>query len=200
MAHGADHRTAAVAATARRLARFQEALVLQLEDFSSEPRTARRDARLRRFFRAVTHYGTGAAAATAAMDIRTACLFSLRNGPPAEQYAACRVLEATCVVLGATDDEEWYDSLRLPLERVVSAAHRATPVRMVALRALAMAAFMGADTVTTESLMDLCEVFSAPQFREHDTNVALRATALDCWALLASTSKWICPVFACVKR
>ena len=147
---------------------------------------------MRRIFRALTQFATGMAGfdtvTAASDDIRNACLHGIRTGQPAEQYAACRVLEATSIILGA-DQEDWCNSLDRPLRRIVETVSRATPVRMAALRALSMAVFIGssADSMTTESLMDLCELVAAEQYRNEDVPANLRATGLDCWALLATT-------------
>jgi hypothetical protein len=59
---------------------------------------------------------------------------------------------------------------------------------MAALRALSMANFCcSTDEVTTEALLDLCESMAAPTFRNEILSPNLRAAALDCWALLATT-------------
>jgi hypothetical protein len=43
------------------------------------------------------------------------------------------------------------------------------------------------DDVVTESLLDLCEVVAAAEYRGEAVPPFLRATALDCWALLSTT-------------
>ena len=186
----ANRKDAAAAAAASRLSKLQESLV-GLDEFASEKRSAKREAVLRRTFKSITQYATGPEGGATVWEhshhIRNACWHGIRTGQPAEQYAACRVLEATSVLLGA-DQDDWCESLDRPLRRVVTTTNRATPVRMAALRALAMTAFCCAsDEVATESLMDLCEVLAVPEFRNESTPVALRATGLDCWALLATT-------------
>ena len=66
-------------------------------------------------------------------SLSDACMLSLRGGSgnssPAEQYAACRVVEASSVVLGEDRDDVvamWND----PLKKVVNATGRATQVRV----------------------------------------------------------------------
>jgi hypothetical protein len=117
------------------------------------------------------------------------CLYGLRVGvaSPAEQYAACRVIEATGVVLGGGADA-FCEQIESPLKRIIIMAGRATPVRAGALRALSLCNFMCAsDDVTTESLLDLCEAVAAAEYRNDPVPAFLRATALDCWALLSTT-------------
>jgi hypothetical protein len=186
---------AAASKAALRFASLREA-VAAVEEYSTERRSARREAALRRLFRCLALCATTPAAwelvSTERETIRRAAashgLLRASAGQPAEQYAACRVLEAASVVLGA-GEEEWCESLSEPLRRVATSPRRAAPVRMAALRALSMSVFIGAaqDAVMLESLMDLCEQLAAGSYRtESKVPPALRATALDCWALLAT--------------
>lgn len=186
-----NHREAATAAATNRRIRFQTESLAGLAEYAAEKRSAKREARLRRLFRGLAQYATGPAGTEvvydAQDDIRNACFHGIRTGLPAEQYAACRVLEVTSVVLGG-DQDEWCERLDRQLRAVVQTIQRATPVRVAALRALSMAVFIGSsDTMTTENLMDFCELVAAPEFRNEITPMALRATAWDCWALLATT-------------
>lgn len=181
---------AASAAAERRLLKLQETL-FGLDEYSSEKRSTRREATLRGVYKALTQHATGQSGRELVYSQATICivpavLFAIRNGQPAEQYAACRVLEATSVVLGAID-VEWCATLQEPLRRVVLMTTRAVPVRMAALRALAMAHFMSDDDEEEDALLTLCEQLAAVEFRNETTPLLLRATALDCWALLATT-------------
>lgn len=181
----------AAMAAAGRLMRLQDVLVT-LDEYASEKRSKTREATLRKVFRTLSQYGTGIAAVELIQDqsdhLRQACWHAIRTGEPAEQYAACRVLEAASLSFG--NDLEWAESLDRQLRRVVMTLTRAVPVRMAALRALCMAAFVGSngeDTVVSESLMDLCELVASHEYRNEAVPLSLRAAALDCWALLATT-------------
>lgn len=181
---------AALAASNRSQA-LRDALTA-VQDFTQEKRTVKREAMLRRFFKYITMFATGTAGydivSGASGSILAACQFSLRPGQaPAEQYAACRVLEAVSVVLGA-NEEDWVESLDETLRRTVMSTARATAVRVAALRALAMAVTLCAasDSVAAESLQDLCEAVAAPEYRNQAVPVALRAAAWDAWAILAT--------------
>eukprot|EP00797_Seminavis_robusta_P008100 Sro1568_g283070.1 Interferon-related developmental regulator (437) ;mRNA; r:14054-15364 len=179
---------AAEEAMAARYQRLQDTLST-LEEIPTMKQSARREASLRKLFRAFSQYATGPAGQMAVAsrqdEIRTAC--NVRSGTtPAEQYAACRVLAVTSVVLGA-DQDEYYEAIERPLRRVVM-ANRATPVRVAALRALAMANLIcSSDTETAESLLDLCEALAATEYRGLTVPGTLRAAALDCWSLLGTT-------------
>ena len=118
-----------------------------------------------------------------------ACAAGLRAGVarPAEQYAACRVLEATAVVLGG-DMDEYCEAVNDLLVKAVKATGRAAQVRVAAIRALSMSLFVcGTDMVATNVCLDLCEAVCAPTFRGEEVDPHLRAAALDCWALLSTT-------------
>jgi len=186
----ADHVDAAATAATQRLSKLNDALA-GLDEYASEKRSAKREGTLRRLFRALTQYGTGPIASeivyTNVDNIRRAAFHGIRTGQPAEQYAACRVVEATSVVLGA-DQDEWCESLDRQLRRVVETTTRAVPVRAAALRALSMSNFINSsDMMASNAMMDLCEEVSAPQYRNETVPSTLRATALDCWALLGTT-------------
>ena len=119
-----------------------------------------------------------------------ACTSSLRRPPTsaAEQYAACRVLEAASVALGAHEEEWVTDGLDPPLRRTIMATARSPVVRAAALRALCLGATICAaqDSIVLERLQDLCEAVAAPTYRQQVVPAALRAAALDGWALLAT--------------
>lgn len=162
------------------------------DEFTQEKRTVQREATLRRCFKGVAMFATGAAGyeivSAASGSVLAACQFSLRPGQAAaEQYAACRVLEAVSIVLGA-DEEGWVSSLDETLRRAVLSPARAAAVRAAALRALSVSVTIGAasDSVAAEALQDVCEALAAAAYRGHAVPVSLRAAALDCWALLAT--------------
>jgi hypothetical protein len=188
---GADGDEASEAASMVRYQRLLDAMAY-IEELHTEKRSARREATLRKLFRALSQYATGGAASLAVANkqdaIRTACFFGLRVGSPSEQYAACRVLEVASVVLGA-DQDEFYESIDKPLRRIVmTTVSRATPVRIAALRALALSNMINtSDQEHAEALMDLCEQVAASEYRGETVPTNLRAAALDCWALLGTT-------------
>jgi len=67
------------------------------------------------------------------------------------------------------------------------ATGRASPVRSAALRALTLTAFIcGTDADSETSLLDLCEKACGESWRGEDVPPLLRATALDCWALIST--------------
>ena len=190
LARGVRDSDNAEAAAASRETKLAEVLN-SIDEFASEKRSAKREARWKKLFKGLSQYATGLDAselvASQQNSLRMACLFSLRQGSPAEQYAACRVIEVISVILGA-DQEDWVDAVAKYLERVVQVTSRAVPVRVAALRAWAMAVFVCADDgQVSERLMDYCESVAQEEFRNESTPVALRAAALDCWTLLAST-------------
>jgi hypothetical protein len=118
-----------------------------------------------------------------------ACLFGVSKGTsPAEQYAACRCLEVLGITLGF-DRDSYYEAIYEPLRRAVMATGRAAPVRSAALRALTLTAFIcGTDAEEeTSTLLDLCEKACGETWRGENVPPLLRATALDCWALLCTT-------------
>jgi len=158
-----------------------------VEDLITEKRSARREAGLRRLFRAVTHFGSTNTISPYQPEVLSLCIQSIRGGKPAEQYAACRLLEAWAVVLGA-DHDDFFESIETPLRRALGMAIRAPLVRIAALRAFTLSNFICAsDDMSTESLLDLCEEVAAKEYRNHAVPALLRAAALECWALLSTT-------------
>ena len=166
-----------------------------------EKRTAKRESADRALFRSIAQHAAGTwgkAALEGKWDgVAEACLASLRGGAsagsasPAEQYAACRVLEASSVVLGGERDDV-VEQLNESLKRVVNATGRATQVRAAALRCLSMVHFIcGTDCLEegedSLAVMDLCEKVGGEKYRGEKVGPLLRATALDCWSLLATT-------------
>jgi len=148
---------------------------------------------LRRLYKALTQYSASEESndlIESSLDdtIIPACLFGVSRGTsPAEQYAACRCLESLSIIVGI-DRDEYYEAIEESLSRAVMATGRATPVRSAALRALCLTAFIsGTDEAATNSLLDLCESVCGEQWRGEDVQPVLRATALDCWALLSTT-------------
>jgi len=178
------------------LARYQRLLdhISAFDELPSEKRSARREATLKHMFRAISHYATGESGRTLLQnrqdEIRTACFYCLRSGAAiaAEQYAACRVLEVVSVVLGG-DQDEYYESIDKTLRRIVmTTVSRATPVRVAALRTLALTNVICATyQESAEALMDFCEEVAAKEYRNHPVPDILRAAALDCWTLIGST-------------
>jgi len=164
-------------------------LLAIVTDFASEKRSTKREAMLKTWFKALTLYATVPpyeAVERWREDLVKACAsYALLRGSPSEQYAGCRVLEAMAVLIG---DHDFYESVSKRLVRTVQATHKATPVRVSALRALGMAVFCGIDDeIVTESLLDLCEEVLQPEYRGQTTPPALRACAWQVWTLLATT-------------
>jgi hypothetical protein len=163
-----------------------------IPDYQGEKRTAKREGLLRLWFRGLTQYATTAMMMDHPVqdrrdDLIRSCRYGLRNGSPAEQYAACRVLEATAVLIG---DDDYYERVYDPLLKLLQSSHRAVPVRVAALRALGMAVLIGIeddDDKITEHILDLCESLAQPDYRGDPVPSALRATALDVWTVLATT-------------
>jgi hypothetical protein len=182
----------------------------------TEKRSTLREKGLKVLFRGVTQYAMGEMGQDTLQsrlysDILPLCLNGLRGSgggggggsTPAEQYASCRILEATSIVLagggGDQVDEEYVREIQGPLMRVVKFVHRAVQVRRAALRALAMACFMGSwsaaaggggggDMVSEEleCVMDFCEEVGKEEFQGDKVDFRLRATAWECWALLGT--------------
>ena len=177
-------------AAASREAKLRDTLTL-LDEFSTEKRSATRETRLRRIFKGLTQYVTGNASTEIVLgfedQLRTACLYSLRAGSSSEMYAACRVLEATAVVFQG-DQDEWIASIENQLHRTVQITSRAALVRAAALRAWTMSVFIGSSEMeTTHALLDVCEDVAQTTYRNEVVPPTLRATAIDCWSLLATT-------------
>ena len=170
-------------------ARYAKAVevLTDIDDLLSEKRSTKREAGLRRIFRAVTQYGDLETLVPFQNDLIQLCMSSLRGGSPAEQYAACRCLEAQAVILGA-DQDEYYEAIEPNLRRIVMMTGRASMVRGAALRALCLTNFVcSTDEVSTDALLDLTEEVAGKMYRQQVVSATLRATALDCWSLLATT-------------
>jgi Interferon-related developmental regulator (IFRD) len=110
-----------------------------------------------------------------------------------EQYAACRCLEALCIMLGCNRDEH-YEAVEGTLRRTVMSTDRVPQVRSAALRALCLTSFIccsgsAVDKESTSLLLDFCESLCREHWRGDEeilTPPKLRATALNCWALLST--------------
>lgn len=176
----------AAEATQQKLA---EILASTVPEFASEKRGSKREAMLKTWFKSLTHYATMPPYEIVERwreDLVKACSqYALLRGSPSEQYAGCRVLEAMAVLIG---DGDMYEVLAKRLTRAIQATHKATPVRVSALRALGMLVFCGIDDdVITESVLDLCEEIVKGAYRGQSTPPALRAAAWQVWTLLATT-------------
>jgi Interferon-related developmental regulator (IFRD) len=159
----------------------------EIDDWILEKRSSKREAGLRRLFRAIVQYSDSETLAPFEETLLQFCMSSLRNGSAAEQYAACRCLEAQAVVLGS-DRDDYFEAVEPNLKRVVMMTARASMVRAAALRALSVANFIcSTDDVSTDALLDLTEDVAGTTYRQQNVPASLRATALDCWALLATT-------------
>ena len=181
-----DDALQAAEATQKKMA---EILGSTVPDFASEKRSSKREAMLKMWFKSLTHYATLApydAVERWREELVKACSqYALLRGSPAEQYAGCRVLEAMSILIG---DHDLYEQLEKRLTRAIQATHRATPVRVSALRALGMLVFCGIDDdLITESVLDLCEQIIQNQYRGEVTPLALRAAGFEVWTLLATT-------------
>lgn len=171
-----------------RHAKLVEALA-SVDDYPTEKRAAKREQWLKLWFKALTQYASvgDPALLDKQEDLLQCCRQGLRAGTPSEQYAACRVLEAGALVMG-TDDDSYHSQIQGHLTRLVVSAHRATLVRVAALRALGMAVFVGVDDdAVTEELLDLCESLAQTEYRGDAVPSALRAAALEVWTVLATT-------------
>ena len=173
-------------ATQQKLA---ELLGSTVPEFASEKRGAKREAMLKTWFKSLTHYATippyEVVEHWREELVKNCSQYALLRGSPSEQYAGCRVLEAMAVLIA---DHDLYDQLAKRLTRTVQATHKATPVRISALRALGMLVFCGIDDdVVTESLLDLCEEVVKAEYRGQSTPQPLRAAGWQVWTLLATT-------------
>ena len=194
---GVDAEQRAVDAACTRNAKLSDTLSLA-STLTSEKRSTKRESGYRLLFKAITHYATGSNGQdilnTHWNNILEACMSSIQgkgNAKPSEQYAACRVLEASSVVIGE-DRDDIVESLNEPLKKVINATGRATQVRCSALRCLAMVHFIcGTDCLEEgedcASVMELCEKVGGEKYRGETVSPLLRATALDCWSLLSTT-------------
>ena len=121
-------------------------------------------------------------------EIVPSILYSLRNtsSSPAEQYAACRCLEALSILLGYGNDE-YIETLYAPLLKAIKSTGLAVQVRLAALRALSLSYFIcGTDITEMIHCMDVCELVCAEKFRGEMVHELLRASAIECWTLLAT--------------
>jgi Interferon-related developmental regulator (IFRD) len=188
-----------------RMQRLQDALRL-LQEYSSEKRTVRREQILKRVFKAMTQFGAGFLGATAIVENSTelhkaTCLIALRIGSPAEQYAACRVLEAGAIAMAPadTDFDDWYEQIAKYLLRLIRSPSKAVTVRAAALRALCLTHYIAIQSndgvnrlEVTHQLLDTCtayivDVDSTENQNPLHTPIFIRSTAFDCWSLLATT-------------
>lgn len=162
-------------------------------ELCSEKQAKKREQGFKSLFKAITQMALGEVGqnilSSKVQDtILPICTNGLRSGiaSPAEQYASCRVLEATSIILGGNQDDYAAQLYEL-LSKVVKGVQRATMVRGAALRALAMGYFICATSDVADDVLDLCQQVCAPTFRYQEVPPTLRATALDCWALLSTT-------------
>jgi hypothetical protein len=186
-----------VAAATARATKLAEALSIATT-ITSEKRATKREGGYRVLFKAITQYATGSEGREILESrwdsLLEACLYTLQgkgNSTPAEQYAACRVLEASSVVLGG-DRDDIAEKLNGPLKKTINATGRVAQVRSAALRCLAMTHFICGTNCLEEgedaaAVLTLCENVSAESYRGETVNPILRAAALDCWSLLSTT-------------
>lgn len=184
----------AITSSTLRNTKLQDALS-QSSVMTTEKRKTKRESNLKLLFKAITQYATGSDGRDTVYSrlddvIFPICTVGLRYGgtaSPAEQYAACRVLEATSIVLGG-DMDEYCERVYELLRKVVNATGLSSQVRGAALRAMSMAHFICAsDLASTYRVLDLCEKLCLEKYRGEVNSASLRSTALDCWALLSTT-------------
>lgn len=187
----------AAAAAAARASKLADALSVATT-ITSEKRATKREGGYRVLFKSITQYATGNEGMEILQSrwdsVLEACLYTLQgkgNSTPAEQYAACRVLEASSVVLGE-DRDDIAENLNDPLKKIINATGRVAQVRSAALRCLAMVHFICGTNCLEEgedatAVLALCEKVSAESYRGETVSPLLRATALDCWSLLSTT-------------
>lgn len=168
---------------------------------------------IRRCYKVLSLYGSSCGTAVYDIlasnldDIIEGCLYGLQTrSSSSKQYAVCRLIEVISILLCnyETCMDQWITSIQESLRRIIITTSRSTTVRMAALRAWSITIYMahsllaGIDTNNNsdddddgrviESLLDLCELLATNhEFRNQMVPLALRATALDCWTLLAST-------------
>ena len=125
---------------------------------------------------------------------------SAKNSTPAEQYAACRVVEASSVILigrcwDRIDDDDngmvVVDALHGPLVKIVNATGRATQVRVASLRCLAMIHFLssggGGGRNTTNNDY---HCFEEEEDNDHDGDDATMESVLKLCEQLSSGKKY----------
>jgi hypothetical protein len=181
------------------------ALLFTVTDFGQEKRSSKREQLLKSWFKALTQYATDPSTAYDIVrryqdDLLQACgtqILWRGSSTPAEQYAACRVLEALAMICSNDDGgvHDLYEQLHSKLTRVVQSTHRATPVRAAALRTLGMIVFCNtasnkdenADLIT-EYVMEFCEtILTNTEYRNQTTPTGLKTAAYQVWTLLATT-------------
>jgi hypothetical protein len=162
---------------------------------TTEKRSTKREQSLKSLFKSITQYATSTQGQETILSklndtILPLCIVGLRSGvaSPSEQYASCRVLEATSVVIGGNQDD-YCESIYDLLVKIVKATGRASQVRGAALRALSMSYFIccANDHSGTDAILNLCENVCGVRYRGEEVPSHLRAVALDCWALLSTT-------------
>ena len=140
------------------------------------------------------------------------CLYGLSpRSSSSKQYAVCRLIEVISIVLCNHQDasgssssmDHWVTTcVQESLRPIIVTTSRSTTVRMAALRALSVTIYLAhmvnagydhdnddpSDSVVIESLLDLYEMIATKhEFRNQIVPLTLRATAWDCWTLLACT-------------
>jgi Interferon-related developmental regulator (IFRD) len=192
----------AVLVTSNRLQYLREAIQC-ITELPHEKRTVKRELYLRRCYKVLSLYASCCGTSGYEMvsshcdNLVEACLYALRpRQPSTEQYAACRLIEVVSIMLSNDADrmEHFMSSLHESLRRTIIAVSRATPVRMAALRALSVTTYMATisgasdnDGIAIESLQDICEALATNiEHRSYIVPLSLRATAYDCWSLLAT--------------
>lgn len=167
----------------------------------NEKNSSKREAAIRRLYKALAQYSASSEENWDIIDhssssvIVPACRYCIDRSSSSleEQYAACRCLEALCIMLGSNRDEH-YESVEGTLRRTVMATDRVPQVRSAALRALCLTSFICCsgnlvDEQSTGLLLDFCESLCREYWRGDEevlTPPKLRATALSCWALLST--------------
>lgn len=117
------------------------------------------------------------------------CLMGLsRSGSGgAEQYAALRCLEVLPIVLGSSNGEGFLDEVFEPLMKAIKSSTACSKVRSVALKVIAMGAFLCGTTGTTlDTLLDLCASLSTTEWRNAAVPNPIRCAAFDCWSILST--------------
>lgn len=160
----------------RRLQLLSERLD-RLVTIASESRGAEREKILRQSFVQISHTGKAWSMIIPVLhEIQTSCRSSFQRGTPAEQYAACRVMEVVGVLLGA--NEEAFCDAQSYLYRRSHA--KETVVRKAAWRAYGTMMLVCADVELRSAALEFYEAMIMD-----DTIVdVLKATAWECWALI----------------
>jgi hypothetical protein len=182
---------AALAAETRQQ-QFYTALAA-IEELPTEKRTSRRETLWRRLFATLVQAPAADDTELVILDAATtsAALYSLKHGPPSEQYAVCRVLQAWALVFVIAGQCALDDSLTTALHQIIQSSTASATVRGAALRAWALSVVFEDDGEVTEVVLDLCEAVAQREYRQHATPPTLRIAALENWSLIATTM----PVF-----